>query len=585
MAQELTSNTDNKDATDPTQCNVSGSCSREDSGASGGAGYKLTATRAVSGTKIGAMPSPRGGAFGGVGAGAGTVAGSGTGASAMAGGGIGGVGGGCAGGGDGAGGTAGTNAVTDAGGRGGGGGHRGGRAIHNPTVSGDAAVAVASLGSGVVFGDGASLGAGTAGVCVFRAPAVAAATTATATAAATAAAVSGSAIAGAAAAATAAFAGFSHQSSEGVQVGNIGSMKAPTVPPPPSTVLSTTALGRPVAALGVIPTDGVAMGSVIAPPRPLGSGMDVADDVNPTTNADDMEECDLPARGLSHIGTQVLAMDVPASTSLITGDNMEECDLPAGGSSGGGAHLCLASAGLPAMPWQPPPQQRTQAAAHRIPYAPMPMDCGQETTPPKGVSAAGIAGRLAMAAGGGSGSAGFTLQPAMSRSQITRNAAIASGVSGFPGTGSTGSSSGASSKPGGAAGWGNGLGASSSIRHSASLAAPQANGRETNLKSGQVSAGIIWAGGSSTATSHAWGVGGSSLPRAGGASGGFGSRSSMIAAPAPSVGQAGARRGVWGVARGSSNMGWGSRGSGASTGMPVTGLASNTVSYLRAKNV
>ena len=713
IAREVTSNTDIKDATDPTQCNVGGSCSREDSAAPWGVGFKMTATRAVLGARLGAMPSPRVGAFGDVGARAVAVAGSGTGAGAGAvaggsgvgggvgrgcagggaggaggpntvnafgingatavagagGGGVGGAGGGgtattavnslsvgggaaavavgggssggvggvsvsvsvsgggggggatssafsvgggaaVAGGGGGGGESGGTviasNALAGAGADGGGGG-RAGRAADSPTVSGGSAVA----GFGVGVGTNNNVGAGAPGVGTVLAPAVAASATATTAApaaittatAAAVAAVSDSSIAGAAAAANAAVAAFAGSSRPAF--GKYGDMKAATVPPPPSTVVSTTMLGRPVAALDMVPIDRVMVGSVAAPPRPLRSGMDVAADANPTTS-DDMEECDLPARsssgGGAHRGlaasitsrmggvgdsvmtlpdSQGLAMDVAADTNLTTGDDMEECDVPAGGPSGGAAHLGLAAAALSFIPWQkPPPQQRTQATAHRIPYAPMPMDCGQETAPVQGAGAAGIAGQQVTAAGGGQASAGFGFPLALSRSQITRNAAIANGVRGLPGTGSTGSSLGASAKLGGAAGGGNGLGARNNFRHSASLALPQGNGKEINQQPGAGSALNIWAGGSSTGISHAWGIGGSSLPRGGVTTGGPGAPSSMIATPAPNVGQAGVRGGVWGVTRGSSDMGWGSRGPKASTGTSVTSLVSKNVSYL-----
>ena len=114
------------------------------------------------------------------------------------------------------------------------------------------------------------------------------------------------------------------------------------LPPALSTVMSATALGQPVGGLGMVPVGGGVAGSVTAPPRTLGSAIDVVTDVN-SDKTDDMEESEFPARG----------------------------------SSGGGAHLDLlvvAAAGMSGMPGQPRSRQRSQTVAHGIPYAPSPME-------------------------------------------------------------------------------------------------------------------------------------------------------------------------------------------------------------------
>lgn len=351
-----------------------------------------------------------------------------------------------------------------------------------------------------------------------------------------------------------------------------------------------------LAAAGAPAMVGVGVGSLAAPLSTQGPAMNAAaGDSNSRT--DDMEECDLPPGGSSgggaHHGiaatgtsamvggvvdsvaappphTQGTAMDTTAGASTTTSDAMEECDFPARGSSGGGAHLGLAAAvaGMSFTPWQPHPQQRSQATSHRIPYAPSPMDCGSDTVPAKLAGAGGFAGQPASATGGGPASAGRAAPPVTSRSISTRNAAIA-GVSGAHVTDTT-----ASSKPAGATGGGKGFGGSASIRQSAAFAVPLYGGSSSNSMSG--SSGPVWAGGGGTATSHAWGIGGSSLPR-NGAGAGSDARATRVAAPAPSVGRAVGSGGIWGLGRGSSNMGWGSLGSTASVGTPLGSLASTKV--------
>ena len=293
----------------------------------------------------------------------------------------------------------------------------------------------------------------------------------------------------------------------------------------------------------MVPMGGVVAGSVTAPSRTPGSAKDVA-----------------------------------ADAKSYNTDNMEESDLPASGSSDGDTHVGLtaaaAAAGMSGMPWQPRSQQRSQTVAHGIPYAPSPMDCGPVPVPATLAGAAWVTGQPAIRTGGGLASVGTNTPPAMPRSISARHADIAN-VSGVNGVGTT-----ASSKPAKAMGGGNGLGSSASVRHSASLATPRHTFNLTSQPQSKSGSGpSVWTGGSGTATSHARGIAGSSLPR-NGASAGSDVQPARIAAPAASVGRSSELGGVWGVAQGSSNMDWGSRGSRASVEAPFGSLASNNVRFL-----
>ena len=197
--------------------------------------------------------------------------------------------------------------------------------------------------------------------------------------------------------------------------------------------------------------------------------------------------------------------------------------------------------------------------------------CGTVSVPAKLVDAAEVTGQPVIRTGGGLVSARTNAPPAMPRSVSTRQAGIAS-VSGINDIGTT-----ASSKPAEAVGGGIGLGLSDSIRHSASLTASQhIFNLSSQAKSKSGSGPSVWTGASGTATSHAWGITGSSLPW-NGAGAGSDTRPARIAAPVASVGRSSELGGVWGVAQGSSNIDWGSRGSGTSVGTPFGSLASTNV--------